>query len=182
MTIVVDLCARDLSWSEFVRPIAVITGEGATVMRYTDVDLADVEAEDAVVICGTALHLDGYLEHLEAFEWLRQTRTPVLGICAGMQVIALLHGARLVQRKEIGMTHIEPVEDNDLIDRPMEVYGLHGHDLEGLDEFRVLARSQRCVQAIAHRERPLYGILFHPEVRRENVVERFLSARQSPTG
>ena len=175
MTIIVDLCEHDMSWSEFVRPIAVIAGEGATVMRYTDVSLDDVEAEDAVVICGTALGDDGYLEHLDAFEWLHRTSTKVLGICAGMQVIALLHGARLVPGKEIGMTPIEPQVDNPLVPGPEQVYCLHRHDLEALGEFQVLARSDRCVQAIAHRESPLYGVLFHPEVRRQNVVSRFLS-------
>jgi GMP synthase (glutamine-hydrolysing) len=175
VTIVVDLCDRDLSWSEYVRPIAVIAGEAATVMRYSDVTEEDVEAEDAVVICGTALLDDVYLDHLDAFDWLRHTSTPVLGVCAGMQVIALLHGARLVPGKEIGMTPIEPVDDNPLVPAPEQVYCLHRHDLGGLDEFRVLARSECCVQAIAHRTRPLHGVAFHPEVRRENVVSRFLS-------
>ena len=175
MTIVVDLSEHDLSWSEFVRPIAVIAGEGTTVMRYSDVSLVDVEAENAVVICGTALRDDGYLENMDAFEWLYRTSTPVLGICAGMQIIALLHGARLVPGKEIGMTLIEPQVDNPLVPGPEQVYCLHRHDLEALEEFQVLARSGRCVEAIAHRARPLYGVAFHPEVRRHNVVSRFLS-------
>jgi GMP synthase (glutamine-hydrolysing) len=144
------------------------------VKRYKDVEPEEVEAADAVIICGTALADDEYVEDMDRFGWLRTTETPVLGICAGMQVIALTHGAWLVPGKEIGMTPITPTRENPLIKRPTEVYELHKYDMEGLGEFRVLARSDRCVQAIAHRERHLYGILFHPEVRRGGVVSAFL--------
>jgi GMP synthase (glutamine-hydrolysing) len=174
VTLVVDLCGHPLSRSEFVEPIARIVGQGARVKRYDDVGSEEVEAAGAVVICGTALADDGYLEHLDLFDWVRTTSTPVLGICAGMQVIALLHGARLAEGKEIGMTRVVPVSPNPLVEGPMEVFGLHRHDLSDLDQFEVLARSDRCVQAVSHRERPLHGVVFHPEVRRGNVVSRFL--------
>lgn len=174
MTLVMDLCGRELSRSEFVRPIANIVGEGARVKHYKDVEPEEVEAADAVIICGTALADDEYIDHMDHFEWLKETETPVLGICAGMQVIAITHGAWLVPGKEIGMTAIALTRENPLIKRPTEVYELHKYDLEGLGEFRVLARSDRCVQAIAHRERKLFGILFHPEVRRGGVVSVFL--------
>ena len=72
------------------------------------------------------------------------------------------------------MTSIHPDGADPLISGPMDVYSLHKYDLEDLDEFHVLARSVECVQAIAHRERDLFGILFHPEVRRGGVVTRFL--------
>jgi GMP synthase (glutamine-hydrolysing) len=173
--LVIDLCERDLSRSEFVEPIARIVGQGARVKHFSHIGPEEVAAARAVVICGTALADDEYLDHMDRFEWLRTTDTPVLGICAGMQVIALHHGARLVEGKEIGMTPVEPVTENILVTEPQEVYGLHKYDLTDLDRFRVLARSDRCVQAIAHRSAPLYGVLFHPEVRRGNVVSRFLS-------
>ena len=65
---------------------------------------------------------------------------------------------------------------------PVEVYGLHKFDLADLDQFHVLARSEGCVQAILHRERPLYGVIFHPEVRRGNVVSRFLEHHGGDSG
>ncbi|UCC92689.1 MAG: hypothetical protein JSW25_08495 [Thermoplasmata archaeon] len=174
MTLVIDLCEKDLSRSEFVEPISRIVGQGARVKHFTDVGHEEVEAANSVVICGTALADDAYLDHMDSFGWLSNTATPVLGICAGMQVLALHNGARLVEGKEIGMTRVEPVVENVLVTEPLEVYGLHKYDLADLDQFRVLARSEGCVQAIAHRERPLYGVIFHPEVRRGNVVSRFL--------
>jgi GMP synthase-like glutamine amidotransferase len=182
VTLVIDLCLRDLSRTEFVQPIARIVGQGARVKGFLDMGPEEVEAEDSVVICGTALADDDYLDDLEPFGWLRDTETPVLGICAGMQVIGLLHGARLVPGKEIGMTRVEPVGANPLVDAPMEAYGLHKYGLADLEEFRVLARSEGSVQAIVHRERPLYGVMFHPEVRRGNVVSRFLGIHGDRSG
>jgi GMP synthase (glutamine-hydrolysing) len=39
----------------------------------------------------------------------------------------------------------------------------------------VLAVSDRCIQVVKHPTRPVYGVMFHPEVRNEWVVKRFLS-------
>jgi len=174
VTLVIDMCSRDLSRSEFVQPIATIVGKGARVKHHSEVEPEEVRADRAVIICGTALADDHYLEHMDRFDWLARTSTPVLGICAGMQVLALQNGARLVDCMEVGMTSIEPQRDNPLVTEPLEVYGLHRHGLSDLDQFHVLATSEGCVQAIVHRERPLYGVMFHPEVRRGNVVSRFL--------
>ncbi len=182
MTLVIDLCQWALSRSEFVEPIARIVGQGARVKGYRDVEPEEADAASSVVICGTALADDGYLDHLDRFSWITSTTTPVLGICAGMQVIALHHGARLVEGKEIGMTRVEPVEVNPLVPDPLEVYGLHKYDLADLREFRVWARSDCCVQVISHVDRPLYGVLFHPEVRRGNVVSRFLELQDTAGG
>ncbi len=182
MILVVDLCQHPLSRSEFVEPIATIVGEEARVVPYDRLSDADVEGARAAIICGTALADDGYLDHLDRFDWLRDPTGPVLGICAGMQLIAVHHGGRLVEGKEIGMVPVRPVEDNPLVPGPIEVYGLHRYDLEGLEAFRVLARSEHCVEAIAHKDLPLYGILFHPEVRRGGVVTRFLDMVGAGTG
>jgi GMP synthase (glutamine-hydrolysing) len=38
-----------------------------------------------------------------------------------------------------------------------------------------VAQSKSCVQAIRHYELPRYGVLFHPEVRNEQVVRNFLA-------
>jgi len=42
----------------------------------------------------------------------------------------------------------------------------------------VLAESAKCVHAIKHKLKDVYGVLFHPEVRNKEVVERFIRAFQ----
>jgi GMP synthase (glutamine-hydrolysing) len=50
----------------------------------------------------------------------------------------------------------------------------YGMSIPPDSEFTVTARSASGVQAIRHRERPVWGVSFHPEVRNEWVVEAFL--------
>ncbi|MEK6916511.1 MAG: hypothetical protein AABW92_02090, partial [Nanoarchaeota archaeon] len=55
-----------------------------------------------------------------------------------------------------------------------EAYSLHGNGLENLDQFDILAESAKSVQAIKHKKKEFYGIMFHPEVRNEKIVRNFL--------
>lgn len=174
MTLVVDLCQHSLGRPEFVSPIVATAGPDAAVKHYTDVTRDDVSSASSVILCGTALRDYDYLDHMDRFGWLEDPTTPVLGICAGMQVIGLVHGCKVVRGKEIGMTRVEPLVENFLLDEPTEVYNLHGHTLDSLDEFDVWARSEFCVQIVAHESLEQYGVMFHPEVRRRGVVNRFL--------
>ena len=41
------------------------------------------------------------------------------------------------------------------------------------DEFDVLAESKYCPQAIKHKEKPYFAVLFHPEVRNKKIIENF---------
>ncbi|MFQ5475127.1 MAG: gamma-glutamyl-gamma-aminobutyrate hydrolase family protein [Candidatus Nanoarchaeia archaeon] len=178
MILIIDLCYEkgSLSHAEFVKPVCEIAEEAGkpyVVKHYTEITGADVINAERVVLCGTALKDNGYLDHVGKLGWIKTINKPVLGICAGMQVLALLFEGKTVECREIGMKRIT-VKENSLFSEDLEVYCLHGLAVEGLKRFEVLARSDRCVQAIKNREKEFYGILFHPEVRQEKVVENFL--------
>ncbi|MCJ7423113.1 hypothetical protein MUP01_02450, partial [Candidatus Bathyarchaeota archaeon] len=53
-------------------------------------------------------------------------------------------------------------------------YELHKYSIKPSLELDVLAESNNCVQAIKHRERNIYGVLFHPEVRNRKIIEQFI--------
>ena len=38
-----------------------------------------------------------------------------------------------------------------------------------------MAVSDTGIQAVRHPEKPIFGVMFHPEVRNDEVVERFLA-------
>lgn len=175
MILVVDLCHEkdSLSSHEFVKPIARIAGK-CTIKHYTEIKKKDLENCGKIILCGTALRDNGYMENLESFGWVKETGKPVLGICAGMQVICRIFGAKLVRNKEIGMTKIKLIRENALFSSDLSVYELHGYALENLENFEILAKSGRYVQAVKHREKEIYGIMFHPEVRQEKIVENFV--------
>ncbi len=182
MILLVDLCWRpdSLSAFEFVDPIAQIvreTGREVATRHYTEVDAGAVNAAEAVILCGTALKDHGYAARMDRFAWIRGCARPILGVCAGMQVLGLAFGGRLVDCTEIGMTSVRVVKHNSIFRdaAPFDAYTLHSFALEPPADLEVLAVSGRCVQAVRHRDRPVAGVLFHPEVRNPWAVTRFLA-------
>jgi GMP synthase-like glutamine amidotransferase len=93
-----------------------------------------------------------------------------------MQTIGLVFGGRIEKCCEIGMTEIVTSKVNLLFSSTFKAYALHNYALMPSGEFEVLAKSAKCVQAIKHKQKNIYGVLFHPEVRNREVVERFTRA------
>jgi GMP synthase-like glutamine amidotransferase len=109
------------------------------------------------------------------FKWLKDCSKPVLGICAGMQTIGLVFGGHVEKCREIGMTEVTS-KANLLFSSKFKAYSLHNYALVPSSEFEVLAESAKCVQAIKHKQKDIYGVLFHPEARNEETVQRFIQA------
>ncbi|GBC78086.1 GMP synthase [glutamine-hydrolyzing] [bacterium HR08] len=109
---------------------------------------------------------------------------PVLGICYGVQLMAHVLGGRVVpsERREYGAAHLEVVGESPLfagLPRRMTVWMSHGDEVQQPPEgFHVLARTERALAAMAHPERRLYGVQFHPEVAHtphgREILRRFL--------
>jgi GMP synthase (glutamine-hydrolysing) len=162
---------------EFVHPIASIAKnfEKCTIKHYLELGREDVDECSRVIISGNALRNEQCLNKPERSSWIRTCEKPVLGICAGMQTICLVLGSALERCVEIGMNRIETVKENPLFSASFDAYELHGYAIRPSAEFEVLAKSKKCVQAVKHREKDVYGVLFHPEVRNREIIERFVS-------
>ncbi len=98
---------------------------------------------------------------------------PVLGICYGAQLISYLLGGKVEksEKREYGPAYIEILEKNELFKgleqgKKYKVWMSHSDRIEKLPEnFYVLARTEHSpFAAIAHKEKPIYGVQFHPEV------------------
>ena len=76
--------------------------------------------------------------------------------------------------KEIGMWKIMTKQSNRLFSGVFEAYELHSKAVRLSDDFDILAKSTRCVQAIKHATKEIYGVMFHPEVRNPDIIRRFL--------
>ena len=98
--------------------------------------------------------------------------TPVLGLCYGMQVIAALSGARVAgaERREYGRVALRVIGgrlfDGFTPNDETPVWMSHGDHVDELPrEFVATATSTNTpVAAFEHRERPIFGLQFHPEV------------------
>lgn len=104
---------------------------------------------------------------------------PVLGICFGHQLIAKAYGAEVVRRQyKAGFAAIEKLVDDPLLaGTPMRWQSpVYHHDrVEELPAgFELIATSEYCaVQAMRHRELPIWSVQFHPEIR-FGINKRFM--------
>ena len=177
-----DLCREknSLSGYEFVHPIKETLEKldfPCRILHYLEVDREALASHDKIILCGTALKDNDYADHLQAFSWLKGLKKPILGICAGMQVIGAVYGGRIVRRPAIGLEKIEIISDSPLLGEPrsMEGYHLHNCSVTLPQEFILLAGRPEAAEAFMHAVHPTYGIIFHPEVRCRWILERFAS-------
>jgi len=96
---------------------------------------------------------------------------PVLGICYGLCALTVLAGGHVARaaRREYGPADLLVDRGEDLFaDLPnrLPVWMSHGDQVTALPgAFQVLAHTDNSpYAAFRHRERPLYGVQFHPEV------------------
>ncbi|MEL7589898.1 MAG: glutamine-hydrolyzing GMP synthase [Anaerolineaceae bacterium] len=108
---------------------------------------------------------------------------PVLGICYGMQLLALALGGRVAAstKKEYGLTDLETTRENPLLPSGTQpVWMSHGDHVEQMPPaFSLLATSANSpIAAMGDEQRRFYGLQFHPEVhhtpRGTEILHNFL--------
>jgi GMP synthase (glutamine-hydrolysing) len=142
------------------------------VPNTTSFDELSNENVDGLVLSGGAprIGLEGDLGN--CWEYLERAEFPILGICAGHQFMARFFGGDAAPSKvpEFGKIELTLLaEDDALFDgtpKKSIVWESHNDEVTVLpDKFELLAESENCkIQAIRHKEKPFYGLQFHPEV------------------
>ena len=96
---------------------------------------------------------------------------PILGICYGMQITCHSLGGKILPAasREFGRSPCSVISNNALFDGIPETFTAwmsHGDQVDTLSsDFESIASTSTCPNAaIKHRDRPVYGIQFHPEV------------------
>ena len=103
MILIINLNKYKLHDLEFIKPITDLL-DNYKVIHYKKLKESDIKKADKIIIAGTSLKNNDYLKDLKNFKWIKDFKEPLLGICSGMQIIALLHKAKLKKSKEIGQT------------------------------------------------------------------------------
>jgi len=175
MILITQLAKEKLHYFEFVKPIEDVLRKNNIEFKSTHYKLIDESIfldTDKIIISGTSLKDNDFLEDLEDFKWIRHLDKPILGICGGMHILGLLFNGELKKQQEIGLTKINFEKEFLGLNGSVEVYELHNYSVESKD-FNVIAKSNYCIQAIKHKTKPLYGVLFHPEVRNKDLLLNF---------
>jgi GMP synthase-like glutamine amidotransferase len=154
---------------------------------------------DALMIFGGSMHVDqedGHPWMAPEKEFIRRELdrgTPILGVCLGSQLLAEAAGAspHRIEPPEIGWYEIEITEAGaaDPVIGPLapsvELFEWH-HYAAPLPPGAVeLARTPACVQAFRIDRRPAWGLQFHAEVTRRDLLswlDAWDSSEASETG
>jgi len=110
---------------------------------------------------------------------------PILGICYGLQLLIAKDGGNVAHKGqgEYGFAKIHKVDESPLlknIENESQVWMSHGDEIDSLGNgFEIIAESSNdVIAAIHHKDEPLYGVQFHPEVihtlEGETIISNFL--------
>ncbi|GIK43097.1 MAG: hypothetical protein BroJett011_69300 [Chloroflexota bacterium] len=170
-----------------------LSGDLCLIVRYNRVNpdlLRELNAR-AVLVSGCSTDFEHYSE--ESLAGLRavyrEAAQPILGLCAGHQLLAEAYGAEIGPLGPLSPGEPDPYHDTswpglkqergfmpvtlrqqthplfDHLAQQPTFFQAHYWEVKAPPPgFQVLAESDLCrVQAIVHTDRPLYGVQFHPE-------------------
>ncbi|HEC81578.1 MAG TPA: GMP synthase subunit A [Thermoplasmatales archaeon] len=126
---------------------------------------------DGIILSGGAPRI-GLKDSLgRCNEYLEKADFPILGICAGHQFIARFFGGKVEPAvvPEFGRVELIIDKEHELfseVPKRSVVWSSHNDEITLVPkDFNVLAHSNACeVQAMAHKNKSIFGLQFHPEV------------------
>jgi len=169
------------------------SGLRCVLVHFTEVRVEDLgrDCVKAILITGRSKVVSRDLD-AKFYPLIRNTQTPILGFCGGMQLIGQAHSVEVErmrklregekdpnpsyhpgQFKEWGFLPVRIVQRDPLFDGLPDVIVVREahafHVVQVPDEFDLLASTSECkVQAFKHRQRLVYGTQFHPEVNNDD--------------
>jgi GMP synthase (glutamine-hydrolysing) len=145
---------------------------------------------DALILSGGAPRIAWESPKLgSCIDYLKEFDGPILGICVGLQLMAVHYGGRAGPSEvpEYGLARIKVVKEDDLfkgLPKELLVWESHNDEVKEAKDFEVLAISDNCaIQAMKHVTKPFYGVQFHPEVNNtehgEEILINFVAVTRS---
>ena len=179
MILIVNVCSEGLSYFEFVKPVEDIVrkaGLNSVMRHYLNLNRLDISQAEKIIMCGTAMKDFQYLDKLDKFAWLTKVNKPVLGICAGMQIIGKLYDCKLIKKTKIGRDKVKIGRKNKLTSvNEFNSYFLNSKAVEPNGNFETLGQSGNLTCMFEHKHKRFYGCLFHPEVLNPEIIINFIS-------
>jgi GMP synthase (glutamine-hydrolysing) len=173
--LLISTCKEKLSEYEFVNPIVeIIESFEYDIINYRNLETSDISLYDKIIICGTSLQDNDYLNYLDDFKKLKIHDKYILGICSGFQIICSMFDEKIIDKEEIGMINVKTKIPNSLVNGDFQAYNMHNFSAGEVKFFNILAKSEKTIQMISHKTLNIFGVSFHPEVRNEQILTNFL--------
>jgi GMP synthase (glutamine-hydrolysing) len=176
MILIISVCSEPLHELEFVKPIEEILKKNKSnfkTVHYSKLNTKLISSSKKIILCGTSLKDNKFLKNIKKFGFIKDYKKPILGICAGHQIISLIFDSKLKSKIEIGY-YPEFFEKTFLsLEGEHEVYHLHNNYTTLPKDFTKHTTS-KIPQAIKHKTKSIYGVLFHPEVRNKKLIQEFV--------
>jgi len=176
MILIIQICNYNLHYLEFVKPIEDILIRNHiefNSIHYKNISANSIYESEKIIIAGTSLKDNSFLKDIKKFDWIKKIKKPILAICGGMHILGLLFNGKLKKQQEIGITEVNFNKNLFGFFGLKEVYELHNFYVES-KMFDTIATSKNCPQAVKHKNKSFYGVLFHPEVRNKELILNFV--------
>jgi GMP synthase (glutamine-hydrolysing) len=121
----------------------------------------------------------------ENFEYIKENKIPVLGLCYGFHLIAKMYGGIIhkARHREYGHTFIKVTKKSELYKdtkKDLKVWMSHGDSIHKLPkDFSITSKSKNgIISSYENTKLGLYGLQFHPEVHHtdygKNILKNFV--------
>lgn len=130
-----------------------------------------------IIISGNSLKDFEFLKNLNKFEFIKTTNKPILGICAGSQIIGKLTNQKIIKKTSIGIEKKIKIINNDPIikNTPLnEIYSLHNYYLNPDDKYEIILKTTIPV-LIKLKNKNIYASTFHPEIKNKQIITNFIN-------
>ena len=121
-TLIIKLCKKEnkLHYDEFVRPIINIlkhNNKEYDVIHFSKIKENQIENYNNIILSGTPLKDNEYLkeDNNKYFTWIKSTNKPILGICAGAQILLKIYGGKQEENIEIGLNKLQILKEDEII-------------------------------------------------------------------
>jgi GMP synthase (glutamine-hydrolysing) len=140
------------------------------VHGWNDLEGLDSRDFDIIILSGgSRFQIVGNEGRLrDEIEIIRNCTKPLVGICYGNELIVEAYGGELekMEVKHTGTITVDVVVPDKIFKSlsKFEVFESHEWRIQKIPkDFVVMARSSHGIEAIKHRNLPIYGLQFHPE-------------------
>jgi GMP synthase (glutamine-hydrolysing) len=149
-------------------------GYECRILSFSEISQQNIPPNlEAIILSGSSALLSKQGEQRKykaEVELITQSNKPILGICFGHQLIATAFGSKIIHGKKIEDFQKIKILENDEIfacwesGEEISLCQNHRDYVKRIpNDFICLAESKTCIEAMKHKDRPVYGVQAHIE-------------------